>query len=302
MSLPFLLCGLAQAADHYVDQNASGANDGSSWINAWESIIAISWGSVAPGDTVYISGGSSSKTSNETLDVAASGSAGNPITITGGADPGHDGTVILDGQMSLTYGVLIENTDYVTVRGLDVRNYTGNGMLSLYPFGQTAILVAYNNTLVGGYWGTIRLGNAPGSVVKNNVLMLTRTGSTMGIEGSPSGYDIDYNLYWNPDSSYLATQDSSGKSWSEWRGLGYEAHGINANPLLSDVSQLDFRLSAGSPAIDVGVALGAPYDADMDRVPRPQGSGWEMGTHETGWIFSDGFESGNTAGWASSKP
>jgi len=49
----------ANATDWYVDNTASGANTGTSWTDAWQSFTDISWGSIAPGDTVYISGGTS---------------------------------------------------------------------------------------------------------------------------------------------------------------------------------------------------------------------------------------------------
>ena len=42
--------------------------------------------------------GTASKTYLETLTIGASGSAGSPILICGSSDPGHDGTVIIDGQ------------------------------------------------------------------------------------------------------------------------------------------------------------------------------------------------------------
>ena len=54
----------SQAASWYVDNAAGGANSGSSWANAWTSFAGIQWASIQPGDTLFISGGStgSSKT------------------------------------------------------------------------------------------------------------------------------------------------------------------------------------------------------------------------------------------------
>jgi hypothetical protein len=109
----------ALAANWYVDNVASGSNNGTSWTNAWESFGDISWVSISAGDTVYISGGTSSKTYGETLTIGASGSDNsNRIYIRTGAKApspsGHDGVVIIDGA---TNGISSANRSYVTIDG-----------------------------------------------------------------------------------------------------------------------------------------------------------------------------------------
>ena len=86
------------AKNWYVDKIATGANNGTSWANALTSFASVVWGAggVSAGDTLYISGGSTSKTYTEQMHVGASGTDGNPITIRVGQDPGHNGEVILD--------------------------------------------------------------------------------------------------------------------------------------------------------------------------------------------------------------
>ena len=85
----------AHAAIWYVDNAATGSNNGTSWANAWTNITNAS--GLAAGDTVYISGGSSSKSYSISSWAPASGSSGNPITWRAGQDTGHNGTVILNG-------------------------------------------------------------------------------------------------------------------------------------------------------------------------------------------------------------
>lgn len=72
------------ATDWYVDNTASGSNNGTSWANAWESLADISWGSISAGDNIYISGGSTFKTYAETLTPTCKGTAVNYITIIAG--------------------------------------------------------------------------------------------------------------------------------------------------------------------------------------------------------------------------
>jgi hypothetical protein len=127
-ALLFLCLFLAQplfATEWYVWSGASGNNDGGpdeGWTNAWESFADITWstGGVIAGDTLYISGGSSGITYNETLSIAVSGSDGSPVTIkTGAQSPspaGHGGVVTIDGD---TYGINLSGRNYVEIDGSD---------------------------------------------------------------------------------------------------------------------------------------------------------------------------------------
>jgi len=110
----------------YVDNTASGSNNGTSWTNAWTSFASINWSSVAAGDTIYISGGSTSKTYNETLTIGKSGTGtGAMINIDVGANStspsGHAGTVIIDGGGSRARGIFNSwsEYDYIKINGLD---------------------------------------------------------------------------------------------------------------------------------------------------------------------------------------
>jgi hypothetical protein len=112
----------------YVDEQVASSGNGTTWGSAWKSFSDISWSSLKPGDTLYISGGSTSQTYDETLTVGASGSAGLPITITAGTDPGHNGTVIIDGQNTLADGVALNGINYVDVSNLSIRNHSDAGI------------------------------------------------------------------------------------------------------------------------------------------------------------------------------
>ncbi len=116
------------AANHYVDKNASGSNNGSSWSNAWESFSAISWSSISSGDVIYISGGNDSTVYNGTLNIGKSGVNGNRIVITKGIDPGHNGEVVIDGQNSRSNCIDEQGHDYITISNLKMKNWSDVGI------------------------------------------------------------------------------------------------------------------------------------------------------------------------------
>lgn len=111
------------AASWYVDGALARSGDGTSWQRAWRSFANVKWAQLRPGDTLYVSGGKTAKVYTTPLVVGASGADGQPITVTGGVDSGHDGKVILDGRMRQPSGVVLESAEHVVVRGLVLRDF-----------------------------------------------------------------------------------------------------------------------------------------------------------------------------------
>jgi hypothetical protein len=120
IALSFILCLLAipaGAATWYVDNGATGANNGKSWTNAWTS---LSFSGLAAGDTVYISGGpaGSTKTYNLAGNLTSvsgftTGTAGNPVTYKIGQEAAHNGMAIFHCTTALFDQWLFSGSNYV---------------------------------------------------------------------------------------------------------------------------------------------------------------------------------------------
>ena len=162
----------------------------------------------------------------------------------------------------------------------------------------------YDNTFYSpsGQTGTIILnGSSTADPTKlQNVYVINNTlyttgGLTMSVPppSSVSGtYQIDYNNHYSSRANYqISTFDNvQGRKyldWTGWQALAFDANGRGplSDPLYRDVtigSGFDLRLQLGSPCIDVGCALGVPYNTDKNGTSRPQGSAWDIGAYEYG--------------------
>ncbi len=111
------------AANWYVNPDATGSNNGTSWSNAWRSFSAVVWGSagVRAGDTLFLSGGTTGRVYTTTLTVGASGTAASRIFIRPGQDAGHNGPVIWDfdalGDSGNGSAISMNGRDYITIDG-----------------------------------------------------------------------------------------------------------------------------------------------------------------------------------------
>ena len=127
----------AQSAYWYVDNAAAGSNNGTSWANAWTSFSKVVWGAagVKAGDTLYISGGKTTKTYTEKWAVGANGAAGSPITITvDGSNTNHNGVVVFDmnsaGDTGTGIVIDVSSRSYIVISG----NVNGGCHLAINNF------------------------------------------------------------------------------------------------------------------------------------------------------------------------
>ncbi|MDY0083600.1 MAG: hypothetical protein RBR74_10490 [Ignavibacteriaceae bacterium] len=113
----------------YVDNTASGSNNGTSWANAWTSFASINWSSIQAGDYIYISGGTDSLVYSGSLSPNKSGTKANRIRIWAGkyspSPSGHSGRVIINGG---SYNIHIQDASYLWIKGLELRNASSHAV------------------------------------------------------------------------------------------------------------------------------------------------------------------------------
>jgi len=149
------------ATDYYVDNSASGNNSGSSWSDAWVSFGDINWSLIQPGDTVWVSGGTSGKTYYEKLTVERSGTSENPVVVIAATQSGHNGAATIDGENSRV-GIRI-NADYVVVDGFTIINANGRGDLgngSVNATSTTGAVIKNITAHVIAFGGVVHAKNA----------------------------------------------------------------------------------------------------------------------------------------------
>jgi len=186
MGQALLLAINAEAANWYVRPNSSGNNTGSDWNNAW-SLNSINWGSVQPGDTLWLAGGNYG---GGTLTTGTSGSSGNPIlicrvqssdsvpTATAGWSASFDSTVSLG-------GIEIPSGSYLTIDGRihggisititasaggNAVNGADGGNISNITLNNIACIGPYTTGSVGG-GGAHGFNFAPSNNTVSNVLI-----------------------------------------------------------------------------------------------------------------------------------
>lgn len=199
--------GSTGAATWYVDNAARGsANNGTSWANAWTNFASVVWGTsgVKAGDTLYISGGSTSKTYTDVWSVGASGTAASPIRIAVDAgNPSHNGAVVFDydyaGDQATLTGITCSRS-YVTFDG----NVNGECHLAICNLRNIMDRLGSVGLNIGGSTGVVldhfastncnnpvRMSSGTGLRVGNCSFRQVRGDAALGLAGSSGSWDAN---------------------------------------------------------------------------------------------------------------
>ena len=205
--MPFM----ALTANWYVDNAASGSGDGASWTNAWKTFSDIVWEGpgVKAGDTLYISGGSASKTYTNSWSVGASGTPTRPITIAIDAtNPNHNGVVIFDydhlGDHAGPVIAIACPASYITFNGnvggschFAINNLRdiGDSFATVGIYGDSTAGVIVDSIASTNCNNPIRLQHSTGITVRNCSLQQVRGDAAISLAecfGSILGCEFDF--------------------------------------------------------------------------------------------------------------
>lgn len=223
---------------HYVDNSLStGANDGSSWVNAWHSLSSMT--GLAAGDTVYISGGPNGSSQTYSFvggfgDIAGytEGTAGNPITYKIGQDASHNGTVIFN-QTSVGFSnnAFLNGGNNVVFSG-----DAGDGVKHFKVSGTIQVLIILQGTNVGvrmSYWDLQTLHNIgsinPGNKIEIdhiNIIVGNDLAADRAMYGNFGGSTWDDNLFHDCIIAlpYNPSNNNAGPDGLQFSGTGFSIY------------------------------------------------------------------------------
>jgi parallel beta-helix repeat protein len=158
----------------------------------------------------------------------------------------------------------------ITIRNIKAHN---NGLGGIFLDG-TGPHTLYNNVLYNDAGGMNI--NATANIYSNTAYGNANDGFLLWKTGNTIRNNIAYN-----NGANFSTQGGNTFSNNLCNATGGECT-LAGNPGFVNAPGGDFHLTAGSPAIDQGFTLGAPYNVDADGVSRPQGAAYDIGAYEFG--------------------
>ncbi|MGE5437137.1 MAG: right-handed parallel beta-helix repeat-containing protein [Syntrophothermus sp.] len=147
----------------------------------------------------------------------------------------------------------------------------------------TATAKVIGNTIYGGMWGLFHTDD-PNIIFKNNIVVTTGAYYPVYFQTAINNKsNISNNVYKRAGSGavvYFVTSSAKQElNMSSWKSLGYDSNSSESDPMFTDVAAKNFTLKSGSPAINRGFTLTAPFNLDRTGTLRPNGS-FDIGAFE----------------------
>ncbi|MCP4678865.1 MAG: right-handed parallel beta-helix repeat-containing protein [Deltaproteobacteria bacterium] len=151
--------------------------------------------------------------------------------------------------------------------------------------GMKNVLIA-NNTVVNNKRLGIVWDEGPHDAVIQNNIFAAESGDLLMVAKSTEGVSLDHNLWYLPGASepinWGGGQTFDHTGWVAASGQG--DGDVLTDPAFEgpgDLNAASYKLTEGSPAIDMGVVIDG-LDIDFERALRPVGSGYDLGAYEYG--------------------
>jgi len=169
----------AFGATWYLDNAATGTGAGTSWANAFTNSSQITASVTAPGDIIYVSGGTTSKTYTNNLTAYEAGTSANPIIFRNGQTNGHNGVaifnafnfdvypwVIFDGARTSSYSPPASALDYSWTNNIGFRA-TRTNATGMYMNGAAGVGNRASYVEIGPIGTTNNIGDIHGVQINN---------------------------------------------------------------------------------------------------------------------------------------
>lgn len=218
------------------------------------------------------------------IQINADGSQGGDGVITNAL---IENNVLYGNGLNGSGSIELDGAAYTTIRNNLIYGNKTSGINMYRIDGSTSSHhnTIVNNTIVmpsGSRHGIALRSGSTNAFLRNNIVIHLGTADSIAVDGaSISGLDSDYNIL-------TRIENTSGNlinllQWQSSTGQDQHSFEATASNLFVSSSSADYRLKAGSPAIDAGITI-ADVTADIVGTGRPQGSGYDLGCYE----FSSG--------------
>jgi hypothetical protein len=190
----------------------------------------------------------------------------------GAADGGHGIEASTDGSDNVTHNttsmliannIMVGNAENCMIFFCTKTGGSFTGIKVLNNACTTSGLQGLSGSVSGGNTMTF-------ASIKNNIFS-QNTGNELSVPGTATA--IDYNVIYHPAGSPFLSYGGSNRTYAQWQVLGWDAHGANANPLLSGT----YHVTAGSPAYQTGTTL---LEFLVDRIGLTRSAPWWIGAYQ----------------------